>query len=1606
MKIHKSRYLIGVLIIASLLMIIPPTIARAAPALAIGNGLHAVYTALGGGPVTATVDGEGPIEHGWIDASVCSGSVRYEGVCGLWAGIYDEWAMFEETLTGYIEAPATGHYIFHIYNDDYLDITINGIHQLRDGESGATMEMDLVEGNFYAVSMLYKNRGGSNDLNLHWTRPDELINVPVPKQYLYTHDPSTPPTLPASFYGEIHITNNPPVAGDYLDAYVSGNASRVARTTISGTDPLVYGINVPGDDFGTTVKDGGEENDVVTFKIGTRIVGTGVWHGGTNVSLDLHPPEPFPATASGVAGTAVNFDASAVTLDWGSDASVYQWDWDNNGTYDESGAVVSHTWSTIGAKSVGLKVTDAQGGEGFKTVDVTISKGTAVVTLGSLSQTYTGSPLHATVVTDPVGLTVDITYDGFSTEPTDAGSYAVVATVNDANYDGTASDTLVISKAPVTVNITNTSQRYDGTPKPVTVTTDPVGHTATVTYDGLSTVPSAAGDYAVVATVNEPNYAGSASTTLHILLLPVHNETQDLYYGTIQAAIDDANSGDVIYIPTGTYVENVLVDQSVTLYGDGTGTIVMPAVSNPNPCTGSSLCGGAASNVFLVQANDVVIHDLLVDGNNPDLTGGIVRGGADLDARNGIIKNTAGTYNNLEVYNVTVQNIYLRGIYSPGGTFNFHDNTVTNVQGDGYSIGMFAWYGPGTMANNTVSYANDAISANHSKGIQFLNNTVTHSLSGIHTDNSNDGGGVADLIQDNSVDCTGTSGAYGIWTFVPYVAPTVNHNTVTNCSISLSAWGQGAPVTTLFTNNTATGNAHETGSVGAYITTDLISWGYADVSVRFTGNIITGFETGVFFAADQQSWNPEPYVAETIKADFSCNQIDDNTFGMNKDTSGTYLIDASPNWWGSASGPGPVGPGTGDTIAAGISYFPWSENTACTLFSSGVALVETLDPSWDAVGGGGVFAAYIGPTEYGYVSPGSTTNFDGRAAGLIKAGIAVDPISGNYEDEGLLGFKVYASISDFASQPLSYVVENETGTNPLWVRIRLADEAQTQYQFVPASYGVGGGYHTIDAASGSWQLMDINGNAVGPMMTLAQVAAANPGAFVDRVYLTMGIGNSYNVSPGVGTVAWVDKVTIGNMSYDFVATTLVSKLMPDWTSPGGGGVFSTYVGPTAYGYVSPGATAFYDGREAGIIKAGINIDVDGHYWDEGLFGFKPYATIDLLAAEPLRFDVVNAAGVNPVWMTMEIDTGVAGDRADNTIYQFVPTTNPGTWHTVDAAAGLWQKWNNNEGDVTGNPLITLDEVAAAHSGMDVVRVYLRLGMGDSYNNGGTGTIGWVDKATIGDMTYDFVTTSFLLTVSKTGTGTGTITSSPIGIDCGTTCSASFVYPTMVTLTATPNPDSTFTGWSGETCSGTGTCTVTMDAARSVSAAFTQNVHSISLQVGWNLVSFRLHPLNTTVSAVLSSISGNYDLVYAWDSTGGHSGSGNWLKADNVPMTADTLTNLDETMGFWIHMTTADTLDVVGSVPSVTNVTLNTEAGGWNLVGYASPSGLALPGALSNHGVSTNFTLVYAYHPADTSDPWKLFDRTGPVWVNDLPTLDPGWGYWVKVTVDNLTWDIE
>ncbi len=385
-----------------------------------------------------------------------------------------------------------------------------------------------------------------------------------------------------------------------------------------------------------------------------------------------------------------------------------------------------------------------------------------------------------------------------------------------------------------------------------------------------------------------------------------------------------------------------------------------------------SLCPGA-SNLILVQASDVTVGRMLLDGDNPALTSGVLSGGVDVDARNGIITDhmLGPIFNNLTVRNVTVRNIYLRGIYaSTRGTFTFDSNALTNVQGEYASIAMFNFGGSGVMSNNRVSYANDAISSNWSTGVQFLNNTVTHSASGIHTDNA---AGPGDLIQGNTISRCQVDG-YGIFVFVPYVAPTVRNNTVSGCAVGFAAFGGAVPVTTLVRDNEFDGtNAAVSvpdSSDGAYVTTDQLGYGAADVGVSFVNNSISNFAFGlqmtqagggaatVSLDSNLVTGNGTGLenISGLLDVTHSCvtrngtgilndpdgvttanrNEIThNNDFGVNNQAAS--VLHAENNWWGSAMGARLTGANRINSAAAvDASPFLHSPQQACQFDAHGV----------------------------------------------------------------------------------------------------------------------------------------------------------------------------------------------------------------------------------------------------------------------------------------------------------------------------------------------------------------------------------------------------------------------------------------------------------------------------------------------------------------------------------------------------------------------------------------------------------------------------------------------------------------------------------------------
>lgn len=92
------------------------------------------------------------------------------------------------------------------------------------------------------------------------------------------------------------------------------------------------------------------------------------------------------------------------------------------------------------------------------------------------------------------------------------------------------------------------------------------------------------------------------------------------------------------------------------------------------------------------------------------------------------------------------------------------------------------------------------------------------------------------------------------------------------------------------------------------------------------------------------------------------------------------------------------------------------------------------------------------------------------------------------------------------------------------------------------------------------------------------------------------------------------------------------------------------------------------------------------------------------------------------------------------------------------------------------------------------------------------------KAQFSGTTYPYPETA-TISVIKYGSGRGAVTSSPAGIDCGSTCSASYLAGQTVTLQASPAPGYTFKGWTGACSGSSNSCSVAMNGTQSVTATF-------------------------------------------------------------------------------------------------------------------------------------------------------------------------------------------
>jgi len=205
----------------------------------------------------------------------------------------------------------------------------------------------------------------------------------------------------------------------------------------------------------------------------------------------------------------------------------------------------------------------------------------------------------------------------------------------------------------------------------------------------------------------------------------------------------------------------------------------------------------------------------------------------------------------------------------------------------------------------------------------------------------------------------------------------------------------------------------------------------------------------------------------------------------------------------------------------------------------------------------------------------------------------------------------------------------------------------------------------------------------------------------------------------------------------------------------------------------------------------------GTYW----YGIHVVDNVGNWTPEPNRIQVVSAASqtVPPSVSWLAINNGASSTTSRTVTLNNTATSKP-TWYLASENSNFsgasWQVYLTY-------PTFTLSP------GNGTKIVYFKV------KNSASESSILSDIITLNEAT----TTQYTLTVTKSGTGSGTVAA--IGLSCsGSTCTGSYNQGTPVTLSASALSGSTFVGWSGGGCSGIGACTVTMDAAKTVTATFT------------------------------------------------------------------------------------------------------------------------------------------------------------------------------------------
>ncbi len=424
---------------------------------------------------------------------------------------------------------------------------------------------------------------------------------------------------------------------------------------------------------------------------------------------------------------------------------------------------------------------------------------------------------------------------------------------------------------------------------------------------------------------------------------------------TLQQGVNLVDAAGTVLVRDGVYLKsNTAVTKAVTIEGQSrAGVVIGPDLQDDHQNSG---LGGAVSSAFVVQASDVTIRQLTIDGDaNVGLPGS-------QNFRNGVVTDfriAGATYDRTIVENVSFANVYRRGYYlltrtpgDPAGAYLSTGNVIrdssftgvgTILQHRDASGAIVLLESSALVENNTVTGSANGVLSNYlttpavaplvtARGNTLSVTNTAFNVSGL-ADGSQIGG--AGAGQGNTVTLAGAlsvpEGQNGVGILVQYATGDVlvEGNSVTGAATDAGAW--------LYQNNfplqpvVLRGNRFVSSSsssggpgqgVGVLVTDDPALFGESGSGPSYAelvSNDVRGFVRGV------RLWRNGPSGGSAVQATLGFNRIVSNTTGLeNNDAS--FTVPAENNWWGCNYAPGATGGGcaapTNGTLGT-VDTYPW-----------------------------------------------------------------------------------------------------------------------------------------------------------------------------------------------------------------------------------------------------------------------------------------------------------------------------------------------------------------------------------------------------------------------------------------------------------------------------------------------------------------------------------------------------------------------------------------------------------------------------------------------------------------------------------------------------------